>query len=105
MAAYVIAYLDVTDEAAFATYRKAAGPTIALYGGKTLVVDGRFDVREGFIQPKSIVVIEFDTLEQARRWYESPEYSATIPSRQRSASTSLVIVEGRAAATSGPAEE
>ncbi len=34
-------------------------------------------------------------MEQARRWYASPEYAKTIPMRQRAANASLVLVEGR----------
>jgi len=46
------------------------------------------------VQPKSVVMIEFETMEQARKWYASPEYAQTIPLRQRCANTSLILVEG-----------
>jgi uncharacterized protein (DUF1330 family) len=94
MAAYVIAYLEVTDADAFQVYRKAAVPTFGPYGGKAVVVDGRFEVLEGMTQPKSIVVVEFESMEQARRWYASPEYARIIPMRQRAANASLILVEG-----------
>ena len=94
MAAYVITYLEVTDQQAFDAYRRAAGPSFAPYGGRPVVVDGRFEVLEGMIQPKSIVVVEFDTMEQARRWYASPEYAKTIPMRQQAANSSLILVDG-----------
>ena len=95
MPAYVIAYLEVTDPQAFDAYRKVAGPTFAPYGGRPVVVDGAFEVLEGMVKPKSVVVIEFDTMEQARRWYASPEYAKTIPLRQAAANSSLILVEGR----------
>jgi uncharacterized protein (DUF1330 family) len=94
MAAYVIAYLEVTDPDAFATYQAAAFPTIAPYGGRPVVAGGSFEVVEGMIRPKSVVIVEFDTLDQARKWYASPEYAKAIPMRQRAANSSLVIVEG-----------
>ena len=68
MPAYVIAYLEVTDPDAFQVYRMAAGPTFAPYGGKPIVVDGQFEVLEGMTQPRSIIVVEFESMEQARRW-------------------------------------
>jgi len=68
MAAYVITYLEVTDPQAFQAYRQAAGPTFAPYGGKPIVVDGAFEVLEGMVQPRSVVVVEFESMEQARRW-------------------------------------
>ena len=94
MAAYVITYLEVTDPQAFQAYRQAAGPTFAPYGGKPIVVDGAFEVLEGMIQPRSVVVVEFESMEQARRWYASPEYAKTIPMRQQAANASLILVEG-----------
>lgn len=94
MPAYVITYLEVTDPEAFQAYRKVAGPTFAPYGGRPIVVDGQFEVLEGMVEPKSVVVIEFESMEQARRWYASPEYAKTIPMRQSAANASLVQVEG-----------
>jgi uncharacterized protein (DUF1330 family) len=96
MAAYVITYLEVADPQAFQAYRQAAGPTFAPYGGKPIVVDGAFEVLEGMIQPRSVVVVEFESMEQARRWYASPEYAKTIPMRQQAANASLILVEGAA---------
>ena len=101
MAAYVITFLEVTDPEAFDAYRKVAGPTFAPFGGKPVVVDGPFEVLEGMVHPKSIVVIEFETLAQAKRWYASPEYARSIPMRQQSANTSLILVDG--VSTSPPA--
>jgi uncharacterized protein (DUF1330 family) len=94
MPAYVITYLEVTDPEAFQAYRKVAGPTFAPYGGRPIVVDGQFEVLEGMVEPKSVVVIEVESMEQARRWYASPEYAKTIPMRQSAANASLVLVEG-----------
>ena len=94
MAAYVIAYLNVTDPKAFEAYRKLAAQTFAPYGGKPVVVDGRFEVLEGMVNPKSIVVIQFESVEVAKRWYASPEYAKLIPQRQQAAETSLILVDG-----------
>ena len=94
MPAYVVAYLEVTDSQTFNVYRQAAVSTLAPFGGKPLVVDGKFDVLEGMVHPKSVVVLEFPSAEQARRWYASGEYRQALPLRQRSANTSLLVVEG-----------
>ncbi len=97
MAAYVITYLEVTDRKVFEAYRRAAGPTFGSYGGRALVVDGSFRVLEGMIHPQAVVVVEFGSLEQAEGWYASPEYGRTIPLRQQSANSSLILVDGLAA--------
>ena len=95
MPAYVIAYLEVTDPAAFDAYQKEAFPTLASYGGKPVVAGGRLEILEGMVRPESVVVVEFESLAQARKWYASPEYARAIPMRQRAANTSLILVEGR----------
>jgi uncharacterized protein (DUF1330 family) len=49
---------------------------------------------EGDWKPKRIVVTEFPSIEQARRWYDSEEYRALKAIRSRSARGSVVLVEG-----------
>ena len=94
MAAYLIAEVEVTDPETFAQYRAQAGPTEAPYGARPLVVDGRIELLEGSWQPKQLVVLEFESMEQARRWYESQEYGQALPLRHQSATTDFLLVEG-----------
>ena len=102
MAAYVVAYLEVTDPKAFDVYRRAAGPTFGPYGGRPLVVDGRFEVLEGMIHPRSVVVVEFESFERAQQWYASAEYAKTIPLRQQAANSSLILVDGLTRSATAP---
>ena len=94
MAAYVIVDVEVKDPKAFEEYRRAVGPTIVQYGGKPIVRNGRFEVLEGDWTPKSIAVVEFPSMEAAKRWYNSPEYKPLIEQRKAASSASLVVVEG-----------
>ena len=59
MAAYVIAEVDVTDQALYEEYRKLVPETIDKYGGRFLVRGGAIESKEGGWQPKRLVVIEF----------------------------------------------
>ena len=93
MAAYVIAYLEVTDPKAFAIYQAAAFPTIAPYGGRPLVAGSSLEVVEGMIHPKSVVIVEFDPSAGSEVVCVA-KYATTIPMRQRAANANLVIVEG-----------
>lgn len=90
----MITYLDVTDQEAFDAYRKAAIPSLEPYRVSSLVVDGRFEVLEGMVRPKSIVILEFESMEHAKQWYESSEYAPAIPMRQQAAESSVILVEG-----------
>lgn len=94
MSAYVIADVETTDPAGMGEYRKAVGPTVAQYGGKFLVRGGRGEVIEGEWQPHTVVVLEFESAERARQWYDSEEYREPKALRQRCANTSIILVEG-----------
>jgi uncharacterized protein (DUF1330 family) len=94
MAGYVIAEVEVTDPAAYEEYRKLVPPTIAQYGGRFLVRGGQVETKEGGWSPGRLVVLEFPSLEQARRWYHSPEYAPALAIRLRAAKAKLLIAEG-----------
>lgn len=49
---------------------------------------------EGGWSPKRCVVLEFSSAEQARRWWESPEYAEAKRLRQETAATKMIVVEG-----------
>ena len=94
MAAYVIANVDVKDPAAFEEYRKLVPATIQKYGGKYVVRGGTHEKLEGGWQPKRLVILEFPSVEQAKRWHGSPEYGPAKALRQKAAVTDVVVVEG-----------
>ena len=94
MAAYAIAEVEVTDPAQFEEYRKRVPATIAQYGGKYLVRGGAVDSKEGGWTPKRLVVLEFPSMDAARRWYGSPEYAPVLAMRLKSARSRVVLVEG-----------
>ncbi len=51
-------------------------------------------VAEGNWQPRRFVVLEFESLEQAQRWYDSQEYAEPKRMRQQAANTNLIFVPG-----------
>jgi uncharacterized protein (DUF1330 family) len=94
MPAYFIVDLEVTDAAGFDEYRKLVPDTIAKYGGRYLVRGGRTETLEGDWQPQRVVVLEFPSVEQAKRWYNSEEYRDPKALRWRTAKANLILVEG-----------
>ncbi len=94
MSAYVILDIEVLDREVYEEYKAAGAPTIRLYGGKPLVRGGRAEILEGDINPNRLVMIEFGSVEEARRWWNSPEYSKARELRSRAARTKAFIVEG-----------
>ena len=91
--AYLIAEVEVTDPAGFSEYVERAVPTLAPYNAR-LLVRGKAHAKEGTQPVGDIVVVAFESLEDAERWYSTSPYKDTIPLRQRSANTRLFLVEG-----------
>jgi uncharacterized protein (DUF1330 family) len=94
MAGYVIAQLEVTDPAGFEEYRNQVSATVAAYGGKYIVRGSETETVEGSWSPKRLVILEFESVEQAKKWYYSAEYEGPKALRHKTAQTDLVIVEG-----------
>jgi uncharacterized protein (DUF1330 family) len=96
MPAYLIADVAITDPAGFEEYRKQVPATIAKYGGRFLARGGAVQTLEGDWRPQRLVVLEFPSVEQARRWHDSEEYRGPKALRIRTAKTNLILVEGMA---------
>jgi uncharacterized protein (DUF1330 family) len=94
MAAYFIVEVEVTDTAGFEDYRQRVPASIAKFGGRYLVRGGRVETIEGDWAPTRVVVLEFPSVEQAKRWWGSEEYSPLKALRQKTARTNAVLVEG-----------
>ena len=95
MPAYIIGDVTaVTDPATMDEYRKQVAATLARYGGRFLVRGGAHQTVEGEWKPTRLVVLEFPSMEQARRWYDSEEYREPRAMRLRAGRTNLVMVEG-----------
>ena len=52
--------------------------------------------KEGGWEPERLVVLEFPSLEQARKWYASPEYAPARALRLKAARSKVLLVEGAA---------
>jgi uncharacterized protein (DUF1330 family) len=94
MAAYVITSLSVNDPVAYEEYRKQVLATIDKYEGKFIVRGGKIEQLEGNWLPGRLVVIEFASTEQAKHWYNSPEYSAIKSIRINASTGDMLVVEG-----------
>ena len=94
MAAYFIVDVDVQDPKSYEEYRKGVPATVAKHGGKFLVRGGAYTKLEGEWSPKRLVVLEFPSVEQARRWYDSADYRELKALRMKTANTQVVLVEG-----------
>ena len=94
MPAYIIARVEVTDWTRYREYTKATPAAIAPYGGKFVVRGPDIITLEGEPETRRLVVIEFPSLEQAKAFYHSPEYSEVKKLRAGAAIGQFIAVEG-----------
>jgi uncharacterized protein (DUF1330 family) len=94
MPAYVIVETDINDPEQYEQYKAATPAAIAAGGGRFLVRGGEHIVLEGDWQPTRLVVLEFEDLAAAKRWYESELYQAAKELRAGAAHMRMVAVQG-----------
>lgn len=94
MAGYVIIDVKITDPERYQEYRILAAATLEAYGGRYLARGGKTETLEGDWDTGRIVVLEFDSIERARAWWASEEYSAPKAVRQSASVTRMILVEG-----------
>ena len=99
MTAYLIVFREtpVRDHEAIAEYSRRNHANAAESGGRfgiaPLVAYGRIEALEGDA-PDGVVVLRFPTMDDARSWYESPEYQDALAFRRQAADWRAVLVEG-----------
>jgi uncharacterized protein (DUF1330 family) len=90
---WVATYRSVSNPDALAAYAKLSGPAITAAGGRILVRGVPTQVYELGLEQRT-VVIEFDSLEQARAANDSPAYQAALAVLAGGAERDIRIVEG-----------
>jgi uncharacterized protein (DUF1330 family) len=92
--AYLVVELEVTDQQGFQEYAEKATKTVSDFGGSFVVLAREARAIEGADPEGVVTIIRFDSLADAQRWLESPEYSAVKPIRHATANTRQYLVEG-----------
>ncbi|MBF1166434.1 MAG: DUF1330 domain-containing protein, partial [Dechloromonas agitata] len=68
---------------------------IAEYGGRYLVRGGAAEILEGkWVNVPRLVIVEFESIEQARRFYHSAAYQAARQTRLNAAEMNMLVVAG-----------
>jgi uncharacterized protein (DUF1330 family) len=94
MPAYLIVETDVHDPEQYERYKAASPAAVAAGGGRFVARGGELAVLEGDWEPKRLVVLEFENLEAAKRFYESADYQEVKKLRDGAATLRMVAVEG-----------
>ncbi len=94
MAAYLIVQTFITDQEKIKKYVELAPPAMKKYGGRYIVRGGDLDLLEGKWDVPRLVVAEFESMEQIRRWYNSPEYQEAKTYREGAGEFIMMAVDG-----------
>ena len=68
-------------------------PILREYGGKVLVRTPHSETKEGK-KPGIVVIFEFESMDKARKFYESEAYQAAKAERDKVSDTDLILAEG-----------
>lgn len=85
---------EVMDPEKLAQYKNGVLATVQQYHGRYLLLGGECNRVEGSWQPVTPVLIRFPSLEQAYRWYDSPEYEPLKALRLAATSGGAVFMAG-----------
>jgi uncharacterized protein (DUF1330 family) len=92
--AYIIANVDVKDPAAYEEYKRLSTIAMKAHGAEVCIRGGQVQALEGDLGLKRVVLLKFPSLEQARTFYKSAEYSAARRAREGIAVMKMALVEG-----------
>jgi uncharacterized protein (DUF1330 family) len=90
----IVNILRIRDQEKFNEYVAGHIPTIKKFGGKFLVKDDSGEILEGSWESNLIVVHEFPSIEQFKKWYNSEEYRPWKQLRQSCADVNVILTEG-----------
>lgn len=93
MRTYLIADIHVHDTEKYKSYVELVPRMIEKHGGVYRVRGGAIETREGDWQPQRLVVLEFQSREDAVAFLEDPEYQPIAAIRHAAATTRLILAE------------
>ncbi|MCE2391077.1 MAG: DUF1330 domain-containing protein [Proteobacteria bacterium] len=94
MPVYFIVQIQVNDAETYGLYAQQAGPTLGASGAKVLAYDDAPTPVEGEWGGPRTVIVEFESEEAFRAWYDSPEYQQAVKLRIASTRSTAAVIHG-----------
>ncbi len=92
MTVHFIAQLTVHDPERYLQYEKGFFPILKAHGGRFLTFDDDATVLDGERTEQRTVLIEFETEEACRTWWDSPEYREIAAHREAASTTHCIQI-------------
>lgn len=94
MTAYFVVNCTVKDMELLNTYVAGAGASLGVVPIKVLAMDNESDTVEGTPAGSRTVILEFQSKDDFRSWYDSPEYQAVLGQRLEATEGFAVLANG-----------
>ena len=93
--AYLIVEMHITNMDQYKLYMAEAPAVVNAFGGEYLVRGGKHESLEGDWKPHRVAMLRFPSFEQAKVFYDSPQYAAVRAKRAGAVEYfNSVLVEG-----------
>jgi len=92
--AYLLAEVQVTDPEAYKPYIPAAAQIVAKYNGQYLARGGKAESLEGAEPAGRVAIVQFPSMAELQRFYNSPEYREVAPIRRGASKSRFFAIEG-----------
>ena len=94
MPAYMIVQGTVTDPQRFAEYAEKTPKLIEKFGGRYLALGRDLEVLEGVWKHQAVVISEWESMQAAKKFWDSPEYAELKKIRHGSIEVTVLLVNG-----------
>ena len=91
---YFFVELEIADPAVYEAYRTAVPDIISAHGGRILVRGGDPQPLDGEVPQRRRVIVEFDSPEAVKTFYESDAYQAVLPIRLNASNGFVCLLTG-----------
>jgi uncharacterized protein (DUF1330 family) len=91
---YFFVEVVIADPAAYEAYRTAVPDIISAHGGRILVRGGNPQPLDGAVPQRRRIIVEFDSPEAVKSFYDSDAYQAALPIRLNASNGFVCLLTG-----------
>ena len=96
MSAYIVVRVNMSNPIAYGQYMRHTPRLINRFGGRFIVRGGELEMLEGEEETVRLAVIEFPSMDDAKRFYRSEEYQAVKRLREGAGEVQIYAIDGYA---------
>ncbi|MCH7415085.1 DUF1330 domain-containing protein [Belliella sp. R4-6] len=93
MPALVLVEVEIHNPEIYEEYKKLSLPAVEAFDGKFIVRGAQTESLEGEWNPQRLVVLEFPSVERAKEWYHSEQYTIAKNIRFQASKGKMLVVE------------